>query len=64
MFDETMSQLPATVVICAAAVADWKLIPDFKNLSQTNLMNKIKKLKKPLLQYYRKPRYNIISSSK
>ena len=49
MFDETMSQLPATVVICAAAVADWKLIPDFKNLSQTNLMNKIKKLKKPLL---------------
>ena len=38
MFDETMSELPATVIICAAAVADWKLIPDFKNLSQTNLM--------------------------
>ena len=49
MFEKTMSELPATVIICAAAVADWKLIPDFKNLSQTNLMNKIKKLKKPLL---------------
>ena len=43
-----MSELPATVVICAAAVADWKLIPDFKSLSQINLTNKIKKSKKPL----------------
>ena len=49
MFEKTMSELPATVIICAAAVADWKLIPDFKNLSQTNLKNKIKKSKNPLM---------------
>jgi len=49
MFEKTMSELPATVIICAAAVADWKLIPDFKNLLQTNLTNKIKKSKNPLM---------------
>ena len=49
MFEKTMSELPATVIICAAAVADWKLIPDFKNLSQTNLKKKIKKSKNSLM---------------
>ena len=49
MFEKTMSELPATVIICAAAVADWKLIPHFKNLSQKNLVNKIKKSKNPLM---------------
>ena len=49
MFEKTMSELPATVIICAAAVADWKLIPEFKNLSQTNLTNKIKKSKNSLM---------------
>ena len=49
MFEKTMSELPATVIICAAAVADWKLIPSFKNLSHTNLTNKIKKSKNPLM---------------
>ena len=49
MLDKTISELPATVIICSAAVADWKLIPELKNLSQTTLKNKIKKTKKPLM---------------
>ena len=28
MFEKTMSQLPADILICSAAVADWKLIPE------------------------------------
>ena len=49
MFDKTMSALPATVIICAAAVADWKLTPEFKNSSKTSLKNKIKKSTNPLI---------------
>jgi phosphopantothenoylcysteine decarboxylase / phosphopantothenate---cysteine ligase len=48
MFERTMSQLPADVVVCAAAVADWRLIPEgnkYKNLSANN---KIKKTDKNL----------------
>ena len=48
MFDKTMSELPTTVIICAAAVADWKLIPEFQNSSQETLTKKIKKLNVPL----------------
>ena len=49
MFEKTMSELPATIVICSAAVADWKLIPESKNLLQKTPANKIKKSKKPLI---------------
>ena len=45
MFDNTFSELPATIIICAAAVADWKLIPELNNSTIVDNYNKIKKLK-------------------
>lgn len=45
MFEKTISQLPADVVICAAAVSDWRLVPE-KTKIDTN--NKIKKSNKSL----------------
>ena len=48
MFEKTMSQLPSDVVICAAAVADWKLIPETQKNEKFNLNTKIKKTDEPL----------------
>ena len=43
MFEKTIAQLPADIVICAAAVADWGLIPVGEKYSEFNFKNKIKK---------------------
>ena len=43
MFERTISQLPADVVICAAAVADWRLIPEGNEYNELTINNKIKK---------------------
>ncbi len=48
MFERTMSQLPTDVVICAAAVADWKLIPEREKDNKLAINNKIKKSDKLL----------------
>ena len=45
MFEKTISQLPADVVICAAAVSDWRLVLE---KTKVDLNNKIKKSKKSL----------------
>jgi phosphopantothenoylcysteine decarboxylase / phosphopantothenate---cysteine ligase len=49
MFVETMSQLPADVVICTAAVADWRLIPEGNKYKEFGVNNKIKKSDKTLI---------------
>ena len=49
MFEKTMSQLPADVLICTAAVADWKLIPETFSKKKIDNKNKIKKTNKELL---------------
>ncbi len=49
MFEETMSQLPADILICSAAVADWKLVPESSSKKKINNENKIKKTKQELL---------------
>ena len=43
MYEKTISELPADVVICTAAVADWKLIPEKQNNQNISIANKIKK---------------------
>jgi phosphopantothenoylcysteine decarboxylase / phosphopantothenate---cysteine ligase len=43
MFERTMSELPSDVVICTAAVADWKLIPERQKNEKFNRNTKIKK---------------------
>ena len=48
MFEKTMSQLPSDIVICAAAVADWKLIPETQKNEKFNPNTKIKKTDEPL----------------
>ena len=48
MFEKTMSQLPSDVVVCSAAVADWKLIPETQKNEKFNLNTKIKKTDEPL----------------
>ena len=48
MFEKTMSQLPSDIVICAAAVADWKLIPETQKNEKFNPNTKIKKTNEPL----------------
>mgnify|MGYP001340356827 FL=1 len=48
MFEKTMSQLPSDVVVCSAAVADWKLIPETQKNEKLNLNTKIKKTDEPL----------------
>mgnify|MGYP001457510036 FL=1 len=45
MFDKTISQLPADVVICAAAVSDWRLVLE---KTKIDINNKIKKSNKSL----------------
>ena len=45
----TMSQLPADVVICAAAVADWRLIPEGNEYKELGIHNKIKKSERTLI---------------
>jgi phosphopantothenoylcysteine decarboxylase/phosphopantothenate--cysteine ligase len=49
MFEKTMSQLPADILICSAAVADWKLIPETLSKEKINNKNKIKKTTQKLL---------------
>ena len=49
MYEKTMSQLPADVVICAAAVADWRLIPEGHKYKELGIKNKIKKSNKALI---------------
>ena len=49
MFEKTMSQLPADILICSAAVADWKLIPETLSKEKINNKNKIKKTNQKLL---------------
>ena len=44
-----MSQLPADVLICSAAVADWKLIPETFKKKKIDNENKIKKTSQELL---------------
>ena len=44
MFEKTMSQLPADILICSAAVADWKLIPETLSKEKINNKNKINKI--------------------
>jgi len=48
MFEKTMSQLPSDVVVCSAAVADWKLIPKTQKNEKFNPNTKIKKTNEPL----------------
>ena len=43
MYDKTISMLPADIVICSAAVADWRLIPEINNNHSLNTKHKIKK---------------------
>ena len=49
MFEKTMSQLPADILICSAAVADWTLVPESSSKKKINNENKIKKTKQELL---------------
>ena len=49
MFEKTMSQLPADILICSAAVADWKLIPETFSKKKVDHKNKIKKTNQELL---------------
>ena len=43
MHEKTISELPADIVICAAAVADWKLVPKINDNYNINVNQKIKK---------------------
>ena len=43
MFNNVTQQLPADILICCAAVADWKLIPKTSTNNIIDLSNKIKK---------------------
>ena len=43
MHEKTISELPADIVICAAAVADWKLVPEISDNYNINVNQKIKK---------------------
>tara|TARA_B100001093_G_C26771861_1_gene990591 strand:- start:45 stop:1475 length:1431 start_codon:yes stop_codon:yes gene_type:complete len=49
MFEKTMSQLPADILICSAAVADWKLIPETSSKKKIDHKDKIKKTNQELL---------------
>ena len=49
MFEKTMSQLPADILICSAAVADWKLMPETLSKEKINNKIKIKKTNQKLL---------------
>ena len=43
MFDVVTRQLPTDILICSAAVADWKLIPKISSNKNIDINNKIKK---------------------
>ena len=49
MFEKTMSQLPADILICSAAVADWKMIPETSSKEKINHKKKIKNNNKKLV---------------
>ena len=48
MLDSVNQQLPADVLICSAAVADWKLIPKTSSNNKIDTKNKIKKTNRKL----------------
>ena len=48
MLDNVTQQLPADILICCAAVADWKLIPKTSSNNKIDTNNKIKKTNKKL----------------
>ena len=43
MLEKTILELPADIVICAAAVADWKLVPEINEKSSIDVNQKKKK---------------------
>ena len=43
MLDKVTQQLPSDILICSAAVADWKLIPRTSSTKNIDINNKIKK---------------------
>jgi len=43
MLEKTISELPADIVICAAAVADWRLVPEINENYGIDVNQKIKK---------------------
>ncbi len=45
MLDKVTQQLPTDILICSAAVADWKFIPQTPSKKQFDINNKIKKSK-------------------
>ena len=49
MLDTVSQQLPADILICSAAVADWKLIPKTSSNNKIDTSNKIKKTNEKLL---------------
>ena len=49
MFEKTILQLPADILICSAAIADWKLIPKTFTKKKLDQKNKIKKTDQELL---------------
>ncbi len=49
MLDNINHHLPTDILICSAAVADWKLIPKTSSNKKINTNNKIKKTKDNLL---------------
>ena len=49
MFEKTILQLPADILICSAAIADWKLIPKTSTKKKLDQKNKIKKTDQELL---------------
>jgi len=49
MLDNVTQQLPTDILICCAAVADWKLIPKTSSNNKIDINNKIKKTNEKLL---------------
>ena len=49
MLDKVTQQLSADILICCAAVADWRLIPKTSSNNKIDTNNKIKKTKEKLL---------------
>jgi len=49
MLDNVTQQLPTDILICSAAVADWKLIPKTSSNNKIEINNKIKKTNEKLL---------------
>ena len=49
MLETVYQQLPADILICSAAVADWKLVPKVSSNKNIDINNKIKKTNNSLL---------------